>query len=799
MCCNAYSTAKSDKETASVQFNDTLVATPLPDGYWLHAFPFHTDSVVPDLVGFGLGFQDKPASIKLLINPKNGGSSDWKLNEIQRLDFPVSMSYADLTGDGSNDIIICDRYGPGMDDLWDANTKNGGRLLWLRNPGGRDIQPLWSEHVIGNSTGMHRYVDTVGKFSQTTLIQVMGLPILSKAGDRTSPAPVIVYTPIYGSDASHGPKSWSAVNAFPSQFRIIHDAKLLPGTNGGLDMVLVAGREGIALLWFDSARHQWKHHIVGTGLPKEQDNPLWGSGTVDVVRVGDDSVGYVATGEALHGNTVAVYTKPANSTKGAASLKEKIWTRHVVDNFGPLDTASHTGTIHHVHAVRNAAGASGSFGVACMGARTSRSHFCTDGGAVLIVMISSLSPENQGVYVYTPTDLLKGVFKKSKISGESAATLAVAPFSDPSKEEVASISYYVPGYHTGPDPPSVRLSSFASHTEISATKLNKEVLLRVPRPERVPEGVVPSIPFLTIAGKKLTLVVLRPGQVAKLQPAAGAKVIYGSIEMHVRADKKVITRGIAPGPKTTATTLHSSVDGRIKSGKYGAVFILVEAIDGLSQGPYQTMDEITTTNLLRQVSHVPANVKAMEFPFIKVEDLEWGDKEGAVLWNGFEFYNMTGYHIYFDDDAMAEICHMQAWTLGLGETARFHNHADKSFCEIHYCLSNGGGGGSMRYFDDDYADNIDTEKELTKDYVEAHSTVLVVPTMFEHGPLWKIAPGTKWTPELRENDTADYPWHAWLASQFGTHPIPIVPPITPEEQKFDLWLAFEFPTSAFQA
>jgi hypothetical protein len=69
----------------------------------------------------------------------------------------------------------------------------------------------------------------------------------------------------------------------------------------------------------------------------------------------------------------------------------------------------------------------------------------------------------------------------------------------------------------------------ASRTTISATKLNKEVLLRVPHPKVVPHGFIPSMPLLTIAGKKHTLVVLRPDQEIKLEPSAGAKVIYGKI------------------------------------------------------------------------------------------------------------------------------------------------------------------------------------------------------------------------------------------------------------------------------
>ncbi|KAJ7660887.1 hypothetical protein DFH06DRAFT_1400283 [Mycena polygramma] len=780
MCCNAHSKADPANEAPSDHVDDTLVATPLPDEYWLHAFSFDTHSAFPDLIGYGLGFQDKPAAIRLLINPKNSGASGWKLTEIQSFDFPVGMTYADLTGNGFNDIIICDRYGPSMDKASNyhlllailnhcsssgmqkpktadgcngSKTQGTGMLSRTGLPTRLEIPPactgtsnsiLRSTDIDGRPKLSNRVV--AGHFTETDHFQVMGLPIIPNSSDLTSPAPVIIYTPAYGDDPSKGPQSWSEDIAFPSQFRLIHDAKLLPGTNNGLDMVLGAGREGIVLLWFDKPSKKWEYRIIGSGVPQEGNNPYWGSGSVDVVRVGDDPVGYIAACEAFHGNIVSVYTKPLHSTKGAASLKENIWTRQVVDDFGPLNSA-HTGTIHHVHAVDT-----GTFAIACMGAPVGK-------------------PENQGVYVYTAVD--NGAFKKTKITEESAGRLAVAAFTEASKEEIAPAKRRIN---------SVQQCNMAARTTISATKLNKEVLLRVPRPEAVPPGVVPSLPLLTIAGKKHTLVVLRPGEEMKLEPSAGAKVIYASIEM---------------------TTPDNTVR---RDNQRRDVFILVEALQGHFQGPYSAMDQITTTNMFAQVPHVPANVKAMEFPFVKVEDLSWGDKHGQGLWNDFEFYNMTGFHIYFNDDTMEEICHMQAWTLGLGETQSIRRPAstiiptNPSAKSITACRTVAVNSKAVwqRYFADDYTQSIDTDAELTKSYVESRSTKLIVPTMFEHGPLWKVLPNTKWTPQLRPNDTADYPWHAWLTSEFGERPLPIVPPLPKERQVFDLWLAFEFPTSAFQ-
>ncbi|KAK7680822.1 hypothetical protein QCA50_016132 [Cerrena zonata] len=70
--------------------------------------------------------------------------------------------------------------------------------------------------------------------------------------------------------------------------------------------------------------------------------------------------------------------------------------------------------------------------------------------------------------------------------------------------------------------------------------------------------------------------------------------------------------------------------------------------------------------------------------------------------------------------------------------------------------------------------------------------------MYEHGPLWKIEQGTKATPEMFEDDTVDYPWHAWLSSEFGDYKIPHQVRPGSSEQSFDIWMSFRFPPSAFQ-
>lgn len=123
----------------------------------------------------------------------------------------------------------------------------------------------------------------------------MVLPIIAAANDFTSPAPVTVYTSPYKSGSKTFEGSWLEDVAFPTQFRIIHEARLIPGGDCELDMVLIAAQEGIALLWYEKDAKKWAHHVIGTGLPETPPSPFRGCGSVDVVRVGDDSVGYIAT------------------------------------------------------------------------------------------------------------------------------------------------------------------------------------------------------------------------------------------------------------------------------------------------------------------------------------------------------------------------------------------------------------------------------------------------------------------------------------------------------------------------
>lgn len=89
------------------------------------------------------------------------------------------------------------------------------------------------------------------------------------------------------------------------------------------------------------------------------------------------------------------------------------------------------------------------------------------------------------------------------------------------------------------------------------------------------------------------------------------------------ANGKITTRGIAPTAKEIGSSRILSPDGLISAGDKGAVFIRVEPMDDHFQGPYQAMDDIPTTNQFPRAPQIPSNVRAMNFPFILVDDLAW--------------------------------------------------------------------------------------------------------------------------------------------------------------------------------
>lgn len=105
---------------------------------------------------------------------------------------------------------------------------------------------------------------------------------------------------------------------------------------------------------------------------------------------------------------------------------------------------------------------------------------------------------------------------------------------------------------------------------------------------------------------------------------------------------------------------------------------------------------------------------------------------------------------------MDEICYIQLSAADAGVSFGFQNHTEQSLYEVRACLFNGTRNGGMQWatVPDDQFDPANPH----------HSTTLSIPSMSEHGPLWRTSQDGY--PRLRVNHTVDYPWHGALSPSF---------------------------------
>ncbi|KAG9093442.1 hypothetical protein FS749_014371 [Ceratobasidium sp. UAMH 11750] len=385
-----------------------------------------------------------------------------------------------------------------------------------------------------------------GYFTQKKILEIMALPIVVRSGDRETPAPVTIYTPIEW-DKDGTPSKWETHRPLDCVFRLIHDVHIIHSTTADeLDRALVAGREGVSLLWMEQRTGQWRYENIGTGVPQARvphNNPYWGSGSVATGRVENDSVGYIASCEAFHGNLVSVHVKPRGMCPDNIVAQEH-WRRFVIDDFGPLKTKDYTGTIHHVQCADLDGDGIDSIIVACMGYPENR-------------------PANMGAYVYKPVDLLRGRFTRHKVSNASAGRIAIANYRCSGTLDVATISYSVPSYHVTPNP-AIRVmlnNTKQTRSVIRAEKLGDEVKILIPRADTAEH--ISEMPFLDIGGKVLSIVVLPPrkeyllGEGFRYQnydyQKDGVKVINGELSWDTKGGR--VTRGIAIDAQKAASMI----------------------------------------------------------------------------------------------------------------------------------------------------------------------------------------------------------------------------------------------------
>ncbi|CAF2560786.1 unnamed protein product [Rotaria sp. Silwood2] len=719
----------TDYGSYSPTFEKKLIEENRQDGYWIEAFQIDNQSPI-GLVAYGLA----SGEIKFYQNPSTTKEPE-KATLIQKLNGPVAMDQADITGNGINDIIICFQYGNTMLD----SDPEGGKIIWLENPGQSIVKNLWKMHYVGKSTAMHRL--KVGHFTQTKRWEILGLPIVSKPYDLLSAVPVLLFRqPDNVLNATEWP--YEIINQ--QFFHLIHDAKRF--NDGQLDNLLIASSEGINWLYFNQNLKQWIIKNIGDGEQEEkQQTTYYGSGGIDVGRVGNDSFAYMPAIEPFHGNVISVYINNTNN-----SSKQSQWNRYVLDIYG-YPNENGEGPAHHL---------------VC-------ADFDKDGDDEFLVALRGPYP-NQGVYLYKSIDFSRGLFAKWKVSNDSAARIAIADFDNDTRLDFATISYNVPGYYRAENPSiNIFYNRFAEkkpqvEKEIQVMKQNNDLLFKVPRPNKALQ--YQELPFITIDGITLSLEIVPPHSSRQVDKNTYIKVLSGIIMWTDSSTKSAQpinhSRTFLCEPRTVAPLEIYSDNNRIATGNEGALLIVFKKGNNINDTHrLDDMQKVIIENSLPE--YCSQETHQLDFQFVRYDKYD-----SRPQFKDLEFYNLKGFRINFADDN-EHLCYMQLWAAGQGVNAGVHNHATDSFCEIHACIINGGGKGGMQY--------LNSSKEVYDPLTTPDSAFekLVLPSFYEHGPLWDIDEQNK--PVLRNDSTVVYPWHKWQSGINGSF-----------NQSFDVWIVFEF-------
>ena len=693
------------------------------DGYWIEAIRSNNQPKIIQLIAYGL--TQGQINLYHLTNTTTQSI-------IEKFDSPVAMDQADLTGDGFQDIIICFQYGRTMLDC----DPDGGKIVWLQNPGLNSDQQFWKKHYIGKSTAMHRL--KIGHFTQTQHWQIIGLPIVSQPNDLLSAVPVILFEqPENIFNATEWP--YEIINQ--EYFHVIHDAELVKKDQ--LDTLLIASREGITWLYFDLSTNQWIIENIGSGESQQQETIFYGSGSLGVGKIGYDNFAYIATAEPFHGNTVAVYMKSIDN-----HLTQIQWKRYVLDVYGQANEQGE-GPIHHI---------------VC-------ADFDNDGDDEFLVAFRGPSP-NEGVYYYKLIDLSRGLFYKWKVSNDSAAKITLADFDNNGLLDFATISYAVPGYYISHNP-SINIfynkNNTINHDQFQIMKQNNQLLFKVPRPSQV--RIQQTLPFITINEITLLLEILPPFHSRQIDNYTYIKVLWGDLIWIDSLTKINQSRTIFCRARSVCSLEIHSENNQIQAGSQGALIFIHKIYDRLHNlSPVENINKLIIKNSLPE--YYSEELRQLTFQFVRYDQYQ-----SDPQFKNVEFYNLKGFDIKFADNDES-LCYIQLWAAGLGVNAGVHNHAKDTFCEIHVCLLNGNGKGGMHYLN---SSTQEYDPLLTSD---SEFQILPLPIFYEHGALWDIDAQNK--PILRTDGTVVYPWHKWQAGNNASL-----------NQSFDIWSVFEFSSRLF--
>ena len=220
----------------------------------------------------------------------------------------VCIAANDVDGDGKVDFAIGADWQP-------SNTKSGGSLQWIKQPG-LPTSPSWPMFPLGEEPTLHRIrwgdLDGDGK-NELVVVPLHGRgtarPDWEGAGAR-----ILVMKP--GADPT---KPWTTEVADDS-LHIIHNFIVTDGE------IWTASKEGVHALKRDR-QGKWSKRKLAEGAP----------GEIKLGRV--NRIRHLATVEPWHGSSVVIYEEPTIAPDPAINTKttrtaatDKLWTRGVIED-----------------------------------------------------------------------------------------------------------------------------------------------------------------------------------------------------------------------------------------------------------------------------------------------------------------------------------------------------------------------------------------------------------------------------------------------------------------------------------
>jgi hypothetical protein len=237
----------------------------------------------------------------------------------------VCIQPLDIDGDGHVDFVVGAAWRP-------ADTRTGGTLQWLRNPGKAGGE--WTVHPLGNEPTMHRlrFGDVLG----TGKPQLVTAPLQGRGtkGPKWNEGSGVRFQ-VHSIPADPAKEPWPAITA-DETLHTTHNLQIVDFDGDGAQEILLSAWEGVFVLTYDKSAGKFIRTKIGTG--NQAALPFKGASEIRLGRL-KDGRRYVATIEPWHGFQVVIYTEPGKPAAAAVPspsnvVEEKeelgLWTRRVI-------------------------------------------------------------------------------------------------------------------------------------------------------------------------------------------------------------------------------------------------------------------------------------------------------------------------------------------------------------------------------------------------------------------------------------------------------------------------------------